>query len=188
MELYKCRECSFRTPILSRLNNTHMKIHSSVKEYKCDVCDKCFKNSKQLKNHRRIHSGNSIMHKCNYCSKSFFNLRYLKVHVSKNHESVQESKNHQIFFGEKKFQCHTCKYRTNDHNALRRHQMTHSKEALYKCPACAFQCIQSTSYKTHILKKHSDLAKELIFSCTNCDFKTVNKKIFEVHKLKHGIH
>lgn len=205
MELYKCTECSFRTPILSRLNNTHMKIHSNVKEYRCELCEKCFKNTKQLKNHRRIHSGNTVVHRCNYCNKSFFNVRYLKVHINKNHKSIDDSfkcdicqkgftsdlelKNHRrIHFDDKKFQCPTCKYKSNDHNALRRHQMTHSKEALYKCPVCSFQCIQSTSYKTHIMKKHPDLAKDLIFACNlnHCDFKTVNKKIFEIHQLKHA--
>lgn len=205
MELYSCTECSFKTPILSRLNNTHMKIHSSVKEYKCDLCEKAFKNSKQLKNHRRIHVGKSIVHRCDFCTQSFYNVRYLKEHIRKTHEpngidtfkceicyklfpTQQACRNHHLsHFGEKKFHCPTCKYKSNDHNAFRRHQMTHNKEALYKCSACIFQCIQSTSYKSHIMKKHPELAKDLIFTCNNCDFKTVNKKIIKVHQLKHGI-
>lgn len=205
MELYSCPECSFKTPILSRLNNTHMKIHSTTKDYECNLCTKAFKNSKQLKNHRRIHAESSVVHKCDFCNKSFYNVRYLKQHIRKNHQKSEADHfkcdvcyklfttenahrtHHASHFGEKKFHCPTCNYKSNDHNALRRHQMTHNNEALYKCSACVFQCIQSTSYKSHILKKHPELAKDLVFTCNNCDFKTVSKKIFKVHQLKHGI-
>ncbi|XP_053674528.1 myeloid zinc finger 1-like [Anopheles nili] len=46
---------SFKTPILYRLNNTHMKIHSEERNFKCAICGKAFKNNKQLRNHRRWH-------------------------------------------------------------------------------------------------------------------------------------
>lgn len=47
MELYSCDKCNFKTPILSRMVNTHMKIHSDERNFKCDQCDKAFKNTKQ---------------------------------------------------------------------------------------------------------------------------------------------
>ncbi|XP_035910257.1 uncharacterized protein LOC118511370 [Anopheles stephensi] len=55
MELYACQLCSFKTPVLCRLNNTHMKIHSEERNFKCAICGKAFKNNKQLRNHRRWH-------------------------------------------------------------------------------------------------------------------------------------
>uniref|UniRef100_A0A9I3EGZ8 C2H2-type domain-containing protein n=1 Tax=Anopheles dirus TaxID=7168 RepID=A0A9I3EGZ8_9DIPT len=55
MELYACHLCSFKTPVLCRLNNTHMKIHSEERNFKCAICGKAFKNNKQLRNHRRWH-------------------------------------------------------------------------------------------------------------------------------------
>uniref|UniRef100_A0AAG5DID4 C2H2-type domain-containing protein n=1 Tax=Anopheles atroparvus TaxID=41427 RepID=A0AAG5DID4_ANOAO len=55
MELYSCQLCSFKTPVLCRLTNTHMKIHSEERNFKCAICSKAFKNNKQLRNHRRSH-------------------------------------------------------------------------------------------------------------------------------------
>lgn len=149
LELYSCTypDCNFKTPILSRLNNTHMKIHSATKDFKCDLCDKAFKNSKQLKNHRRIHSKlvPIRIRKCPHCDQSF-SAHYIKMHILSHTTTMPRDS--------KEYKCGECSYRSLDRNAFRRHRMVHSKQMKYKCPLCSFQAIQSVNYKNHIIKKH----------------------------------
>lgn len=208
MELYTCPKCPFKTPILSRLNNTHMKIHFDSRDFKCDICGKAFKNSKQLKNHRRIHTKLPAISQCSECGQSFYSAKHLKEHLmthaaAKGTADVIDAlkcetcgemfyskhslRSHQLtHFDGKKFNCGECDYKSNDHNAFRRHQMLHRKEAKYKCSQCTFQCIQSTNYKNHILKKHPEASKDLLFGCERCNFVTVSKKLYEMHCLNHN--
>lgn len=176
MELFACDQCDFKTPILSRLNNTHVKIHSSERNFKCDICNKAFKNTKQLKNHRRIHRSAEQMptHNCTKCNLRFTNTRSLKKHVERHHNEngreeykcdecgrISISKDgHKLHIlthkDDKKFICDNdqCHYSTNDHNAFRRHKMKHNESKNYKCPYCDYTSIQSTTFKvklTHIL-------------------------------------
>lgn len=210
MELFSCPHCAFKTPILSRLNNTHMKIHSESRDFKCDYCSKAFKNARQMKNHRRIHkrSQSPTIRQCKYCGQSFYNAKHLKEHQLTHAESIADQlqpityqcdvctamfrsklklRVHlQTHCDEKRYVCEFgCGYKSNDHSCIRRHQMTHNKQMKYKCALCPFQCIQSTNYKNHILKKHPDTAKEFMYMCERCNLVTVNKKIFELHCLNH---
>lgn len=210
MELYSCPHCAFKTPILSRLNNTHMKIHSDTRDFKCDLCPKTFKNARQMKNHRRIHTRSQAptISQCKYCGQSFYSAKHLKEHSLTHSESLDErpqsssfpcdvchetfrSKqklrvHHQTHFDDKRFVCEfDCGYKSNDHNAMRRHRSMHNKEVKYKCSVCSFQCIQSTNYKNHIMRKHPEAAKELMYICERCNFVTVNKRMYELHCLNH---
>lgn len=211
MELYSCPHCSFKTPILSRLKNTHMKIHSDTRDFKCDFCPKAFKNARQMKNHRRIHTRSTApptLSQCKYCGQSFYSAKHLKEHYFTHNEAIEHQRHpfalqcdicsetfknkhalrihHLNHFEEKRFNCDECDYKSNDHNAFRRHAMVHSKAVKYKCALCSFQCIQSTNYKNHILKNHVDAAKELMFMCDKCNFVTINKRMFGLHCLNHN--
>lgn len=164
MELYSCDACDFKTPILSRLLNTHMRIHSEERNYKCENCDKAFKNAKQLKNHRALHNEVRVIRKCEQCDKMFFNKKYLRNHVKSVHEMLNEFKcmvcdnifssvvacrthmlNHTNLT--KKFQCEKCSYATNDGSGFRRHLKIHEGTKTYECRYCQFRCIQSKQFK-----------------------------------------
>lgn len=170
MELFACDKCDFKTPILSRLKNTHIKIHSEERNFICDFCKKAFKNTKQLKNHRRIHRTLEQMpvHNCTKCNLTFKNTRTLKKHLERYHnengvreeytceecEKISTTKEgHKLHIlshkDDKKFICtfEICNYATNDHNAFRRHKMKHNEFKNYKCPYCNYTSIQSTSFK-----------------------------------------
>jgi hypothetical protein len=172
MELYSCHMCNFKTPIFTRLTNIHMKIHSETRDFICEQCNKTFKNSKQLKNHRRNHR---LMQEaslnCPTCTLKFVNPDVLRAHIEKIHmtATVKEwvcstcsvkflthsalrthSKEH---IEGKRYCCEDCDYTTNDHNAFRRHKMTHSRDlSKYKCPYCNYTCIQSTTYRVSLTK------------------------------------
>lgn len=176
MELYSCERCNFKTPIRSRLTNTHMRIHSDERNFKCDRCDKAFKNAKQLKNHRRTHldanaAAARTVHRCRHCDRLFYNQRHLRNHERSLHEGGAEFRcdvcqavcsslgakrthmlNHETTADaarRKAFKCGDCTYESNDYNALRRHRRTHDdgEQALpYRCPFCEYGSIQSTTY------------------------------------------
>lgn len=214
LELYRCTypDCNFKTPILSRLKNTHMKIHSDTKDFKCERCVKAFKNSRQLKNHRRIHSKivPIRIRKCPHCNLSY-SAHYIREHLLTHAATTATTE--KMPKDSKEYKCDDCSYHSFDRNAFRRHRMVHSKQVKYKCPLCTFQAIQSANYKSHIIKKHpvntrsfnaiesrsntifffafffgllQDSAKELIFMCEKCNFITVNKNLYYVHCLNHS--
>ncbi|CRL08684.1 CLUMA_CG021221, isoform A [Clunio marinus] len=194
MDLYACKLCDFKTPILSRLKNFHEKIHSNVRSYKCDVsnCNKSFKNSKQLKNHlqthknkkkekfmRKVKTSNSIDSskkiQCGECNRGFSSESGLYIHSMEHKKS-----------DEKKFNCEACDYSTNDHNSFRRHKSQHSMVHHYKCPGCDYTSIQSNTYRKHLEKQHPELAESLLYKCTSCKFTTISKAKFEGHLMKHA--
>lgn len=177
MELYKCELCEFKTPIFSRLVNTHAKIHFDDRNYKCEQCEKAFKNSKQLKNHRRWHrvqaatSANTTtvtkappteIHRCPDCGSTFSQQKTLREHCCKKGESslkcaicekLMSSKSslklHLLTHsdGEKRYKCQNCDYATNDHNAFRRHRMGHENRKMYECSFCPYKSVQSVAYQ-----------------------------------------
>lgn len=174
LELHKCESCNYRSYSLSILENQHKRIHSNEKNYCCDLCSKCFKNNKQLVNHRVRHSKPQVpviatvrpedakKPECENCNKAFKDRRALMVHMNSVHKKkrpyVCSSCGHRAssrsalkthirsHTGEKPFKCDQCDYSTSDHNSLRRHRMRHSGERPYKCPFCDYACIQVRCY------------------------------------------
>lgn len=192
MDLYSCKLCDFKTPILSRLTRFHEKIHSDERNFKCvyNDCTKCFKNSKQLKNHIQIHKKSNktkpkmIMStqddpnktlKCLNCNKGFSSDSGLYIH-SLEHKTE-----------DKKFKCDKCSYETNDHNSFRRHKSFHTRIKKYKCPECDYSCIQSNTYRNHLKRQHPEIVNTILHKCQQCNFTTINKSKFDGHLLKHNI-
>ena len=64
--------------------------------------------------------------------------------------------------------------------------MRHSGEKKYKCPYCSYSCIQATSFKAHIRRKHQPHAEQVVFQCTKCDFRTVSQGNFLAHLVEHS--
>jgi hypothetical protein len=192
MDLYACKLCNFKTPILSRLKNFHSKIHFDEKNYKCEFnnCNKRFKNSKQLKNHSQIHKNNKNTQsnsnssadneakkiKCQICNRGFSSESGLYIHFTQHKND------------EKRFICEEkgCEYSTNDHNSFRRHKFQHTKTHQYSCPACDYSSIQSNTYRKHLERQHKELAESLLFKCASCKFMTINKSKYDGHVAKHG--
>ncbi|XP_067643605.1 uncharacterized protein [Eurosta solidaginis] len=256
MELYSCQLCNFKTPIYSRLLNTHSKIHYDERNYKCDQCEKAFKNTKQLKNHRRWHRNHNktsvakkestkieetssvtseklkeknnkeptagvssqvttnttipttvpstaparSFHRCKDCDAIFSHQKTLREHLCKNVaaavqcevcERILTSRSSlklhmQSHEPSRRFKCNTCDYSTSDHNAFRRHKMTHDNNAkMYACIHCDYKSIQSVAYQKHVQQKHPQFADSIVYKCKICPYATINKALYDVHKIKH---
>ncbi|XP_014099188.3 uncharacterized protein [Bactrocera oleae] len=249
MELYSCELCSFKTPIYSRLLNTHSKIHYDERNYKCDQCEKAFKNTKQLKNHRRWHrnhnksttspsakresskrtdvsasesSGPALLppssstsisdatqvpvtaarnfYRCKDCEAVFSHQKTLRDHLCKNAAAAIQCEvcdrvltsrssiklHMQSHESSRRFKCNICEYSASDHNAFRRHKMTHDNNAkMYACVHCDYKSIQSVAYQKHVQQKHPQVADSIVYKCTICPYTTINKGLFDVHRVKH---
>lgn len=199
MELYSCDICDYKTFSLGKLNNIHKLIHSDLKAFICDVCQKGFKNTKQLRNHKMTHKekNNKFSHVCVICEKIFSNRRQMRVHMDGVHNKIKPFlcnycgykgaskgalKMHiRQHTGEKPFSCNFCNYATADHNSLRRHKLRHTGHKPYKCEHCDYACIQSSTYKVHLRTKHPGLEKDYLFICSECQFKTVNHDMYLSH-------
>ncbi|KFM82359.1 Zinc finger protein 354A, partial [Stegodyphus mimosarum] len=207
MELHACDQCPFRTYSLGRLENLHKRIHLDECLFLCDICSKKFKNGKQLRNHRVVHSETGEKPKkdnfrCKLCPSYFPYPRLLRLHEAAEHNkrkwvlcnycnySTTKTSTLRMHMrqhtGEKPFKCDQCEYRTGDHNSLRRHKMKHSGEKPYKCPCCPYSTIQASCYKAH-LKKHPDETEGLMFSCNICSFQTLKQNSYIAHMTEHNM-
>jgi len=199
MELYSCTLCDYKSS-KSELLKFHINTHSDDRSFLCDMCGKGFKNMKQLRNHKELHSADLSIrphYSCDVCGKSLSNSRLLRAHKNAihlkaraylcnfcGHNTTSQSSlriHLRQHTGEKPFSCSECNYCTADHNSLRRHRMKHSGEKKYKCPHCDYASIQSSTFKAHLNSKHPELSEQLIFSCKLCTFKTVREQSLELH-------
>ncbi|XP_005098108.1 zinc finger protein 728 [Aplysia californica] len=64
-----------------------------LKRYVCEVCDKAFSSNSDLKTHRRTHSGETPF-KCDYCERSFKQRGHRKLHIQVAHTKEMPYKCH----------------------------------------------------------------------------------------------
>lgn len=183
MELYCCQLCSFKTPIYSRLVNTHSKIHSEERNYKCEQCGKGFKNTKQLKNHRRLHrtqglgmaksSSNeeqvsiptptSTLHRCEDCGAAFKHRKTLREHLCKQRNEQP--------------QCTSCQRVFSSKSSLKLHMRSHQANKRFKCDKCEFEANDHNSFRRH-LATHRDPKR---YACPHCDFRAIQSTAYRIH-------
>ncbi|XP_041450502.1 uncharacterized protein LOC111068790 [Drosophila obscura] len=189
MELYCCQLCSFKTPIYSRLVNTHAKIHSEERNYKCEQCGKGFKNTKQLKNHRRLHRTQglgmgkgplqdqatadappgpptAILHRCGDCGAAFKQRKTLREHLCKERNEQP--------------QCSLCQRLFSSKSSLKLHQRSHQANKRFQCDTCEYEASDHNAFRRH-LATHRDRKR---YACPHCDFRAIQSTAFRIHLQK----
>ena len=66
----------------------HMRLHSEINSFNCEICNKKFPVLKNLLMHKKIHK-NDLSVDCNMCDKKFSSKINLKKHILVTHEKVK---------------------------------------------------------------------------------------------------
>lgn len=88
IKLYQCDICQKMYHDSEDLRN-HVNNHKGIKPYKCQFCEKGFSNSSNLKYHEDTHRGVQKI-KCDSCSRKFKTKEGLDKHVEKHHTTIVE--------------------------------------------------------------------------------------------------
>ncbi|XP_019865585.2 zinc finger protein 90 homolog [Aethina tumida] len=139
-----CDDCGAQYPSIRELNehirSTHKDhpytIAHNVKEFSCMVCAKEFKYKSSLRDHMRVHTGDTKF-KCSECDKICLNRRKLNEHM-------------RIHTGEKPYTCSYCGKNFRTLTNMSEHQKTHTTERNHVCAKCG-----KSFYDARSLKKHS---------------------------------
>lgn len=107
-------------------NKRNKSVHQAARStnHVCNICDKSFSYSNDLRKHLRIHSDERPF-ECNHCGLRFRQAGCLKNHVASQHGSAVS------------YVCHYCTKAFPIKERLRLHMRIHSGEKPYKCEYCA---------------------------------------------------
>ncbi|XP_059051233.1 gastrula zinc finger protein XlCGF46.1-like [Achroia grisella] len=136
----------------------------------CELCNKTLKSSKNLDQHRRIHTGVKPHH-CKVCKKSFYTNSLLKRHMF-------------VHVSERPYICEICKKCYKSKHELKHHILTHNNVRPYICDVC------KDSFKTrHHLSRHMDThTLKKPFKCDICDMSFKRKEHLQRHVHTHSGH
>lgn len=141
---FKCLICQKRYSTKGNLNNHTKTIHENIRPYRCDYnnCDKCYSNPSKLETHKRIHTGNKPF-KCGICNKTFNEKGNLKTHLvfhssyrpyrceycEHSYKTKGHLKEHILIhhFNIKKYKCEICSNSFGRNSSLIIHLKMHEK-------------------------------------------------------------
>ncbi|XP_078656393.1 uncharacterized protein LOC144902731 isoform X2 [Branchiostoma floridae x Branchiostoma belcheri] len=165
--MYKCDECDKPFKDVWKLNRHKMK-HSGIKPFQCEICGAQFIAEDLLNTHQKRHTGENL-HECEYCNMKFVEAGRLKEHIRKH-------------TGEKPFPCTYCDMKFAHPNNLRIHTRKHTGEKPYVCEFCGQQFAYGTAYKFH-RRIHTG---EMPYQCQECGKRHRTKAGLDMHVRKHG--
>jgi len=111
---FKCDKCEKAFRQLSTLTQHKASKHSSSKPYVCEICTKSFSRVSILINHKKIHK-NGKDFRCNICEKAFHQKINLKMHMN-------------IHTNERPYSCNICQKGFNQKSNLAVHQRACGKK------------------------------------------------------------
>ncbi|XP_067628558.1 zinc finger protein 253-like isoform X3 [Eurosta solidaginis] len=140
-------------------------------ELECDICGKCYRQKRNLKYHKRLHSGEKL-YKCDICA-----MRYKNIWDKKNYQfpcdvcgkrfkTKSVLKRHKRdLCGEKPHKCDICEKRFGQATKLSQHMLTHTGEKPYKCKYCERYFSTKDSLNQHLRVNHFG---DDIHRCESC--------------------
>nr|XP_046259675.1 uncharacterized protein LOC124066885 isoform X2 [Scatophagus argus] len=138
--IHVCQQCGKGFVYRFGLTKHVQMVHSRIKPFVCQICNKgCF-TKLDVEAHIRIHTGEKPFH-CNLCEKKFTRRVDLNVHLRWHN-------------GEKRHWCPYCGKGFLDFNNMKRHKYIHTGEKPHSCPHCPKHFTQSGHLKKHVKNVH----------------------------------
>ena len=175
--LFLCEQCQLLFQRCDDLKFHEKKIHEGL-VFNCEFCEYLTARKSDFKRHIvSQHSGGDIKQerKPTFCQEegcTYIDLKsngQLKGHIETKHEGIV------------RFKCHimNCSFRSTEHNNLRRHGKTHTKELLV-CEACDVKVETMRLLKRHVALTHMGSAR-YICKFENCNFETHLRRSLTSH-------
>lgn len=149
--MYPCAQCDYVGKYPCRLRQ-HMKIHSGETPFTCKICQKSYKTKGAVKSHMFVHS-NMRPFSCAMCKQRFKRKKYLKTHEMNIHGKFPT--------GRKKFKCIHCEFTTNALYYLNRHINVHSRKISFECNVCEIIFKRKYDLDKHKRMRHTQIASNL---------------------------
>lgn len=110
-------------------------VHTDVRAFECEICNKTYKSFRVLKIHRLRHGpANEI---CTVCGKTFRLRSEVKHHMRRH-------------MNDRRIQCDTCDKVFYRNSELKNHQRIHTGEKPYKCSLCTYACTIKGNLDKHL--------------------------------------
>lgn len=139
----ECSICQKKVTKLAYPN--HLRRHTGVKSFTCEICASTFYTTAELCNHKRFkHSKKEFQ--CDQCA-----FKTPKEHVLRSHKSKHRGDS---------VPCIICgRFFPAVENMLK-HQRVHAIEKKYSCPHCDSTFVKKDSIKRHLKNKHPELVEK----------------------------
>ena len=136
----------------------HMFTHTGERPYKCQFCDRGFRDRSTRRKHERTHTGEKP-YPCTICDRAFSQLRLLRNHI-------------RTHTGERPYACELCPLSFAKSCNLKYHMRVHTKEKPYSCSLCKRSFTQSGTYHKH-MRRHTEAerlsATMLLYEPEKCE-------------------
>ncbi|XP_017498794.2 zinc finger protein 394 isoform X1 [Manis javanica] len=162
---YKCNNCEKSFKQRSDLCK-HQRTHTGEKPYECQACGKSFSQSAALIKHQRTHTGDKP-YTCPKCGDSFRQSSHLNRHQ-------------RIHIGEKHYICNKCGETCHISNRFR-HQRIHKGEKCYTCE----ECEKSFKWCSDLYKHQRIHTGERPYGCSVCGKRFSQSVTLTIHQRTH---
>ncbi|XP_062576917.1 zinc finger protein 62-like [Saccostrea cucullata] len=149
---------------------SHYKIHFTHERIQCDICEQTFKHQNSLHKHKRFVHSNIRDYVCDICGKAFKQSDTLTTHRKLHtHEKTKE------------YQCEVCGKYLSGSTALTVHMNIHSGAMPFVCEICGRSFRQYGNLKKHKITHGTKKS----FQCHVCQKAFKHTETYKIHMKGH---